>query len=431
MEKLYNCEILDKNNILCDSGENEIYNLKLAESDSKGCIDFTIHNILNYTELYKNFKKKNNVKSYNKLPVHAYKFPKNTKNANFDELKREFIYNQLNKEAEKDNGKNEMNNENLNYYEGNLKILIPKDEKRQRGIIKKEKKSLREKIYDGDVMFYEDYIEQLAAKDYEYFFRKPYEIKRKDEGGKYYFYGKKMPMELNEDIYRKFYNLDDEYFIKKLDIKEKLHKNVKKDVEKEKKEEKEKILEKEYQKLSYEDRNFIQKIKEENHMQMLATYKFYKKNKNIFEKNLPEIKKKELLFGHIPDIILPANTRKTKHPKNCTVPVSSLHTYAKFIDDLFKCPYIYTAIDEQLGKYWKTNENEVIQNIKSEHIKKGYKKDIYSATKEQLQVTSEKLKNLLKNEESANNKNMNFTVKFKIQKKENKNKTVCNGRYVI
>ncbi|GAW81138.1 hypothetical protein, conserved [Plasmodium gonderi] len=436
MEKLFNCEILDEPD---DFERTKAKRGSVTFSGKTGSIEhpnLTLHNFLDYTQLYRKYKEKNSAKSFNKLPVYAYRYPPNFKNANFDELKTEYLYDEINKSCkegksgeEKKNGKRE----NAIFYEGNLKLWIPRDDEQVRQQ-EKEKKSLRKKIYDGEVMFYEDYIEQQAAKDYEYFFKKPYEIKKKDEGGKYYFYGKKLYMSEHEDIYRKYYNLDDEYFIKRLQLYEELKENKLKNVEKEeeKKKEKEKEFQKEYEKLSFKDQNFIVKIKEENNLEsFLSTYKFYKKNKCIFEKNIPEIKKKELLYGHIPDIILPANIRKTKHPKNCIVPLSSLHTYANFIDDLFKCPYIYTAIDAELGKYWKTNENEVVNNIKSEKIKKGYKKDIYAVTKEQLEKSNEKLKKLIQNEEHENKKSTNVTLNFKIPKNENKKKVVSNGRYII
>ncbi|KMZ80336.1 hypothetical protein PVIIG_03240 [Plasmodium vivax India VII] len=436
MEKLFNCEVLDRP-AHCKGGKAEEDGW--AAPDAVDGQSLALHNFLDYTQLYRKYKEKNAAKWVNKLPVSPYRFPPNLKNANFDEIKTEHIYDEIN--AHFAGGKPgqsaadatvDATVNNQNWYEGDLKIWIPQNEqeRRKQG---KEKKSLRKKIYDGEVMFYEDYVEQQVAKDYERFFKKPYQVKKKDEGGKYYFYGKKLDMSEHEDIYRKYYNLDDEFFIKRMQLREEINKKKEKNVKEEKKEEEEKKkFQKEYTKLSFKDQNFIVKIKEENNLESyLSTYKFYKKNKNIFEKDLPEVKKKELLFGQIPDIILPANVRKTKHPKNCLVPLSSLHTYANFIDDLFKCPYIYTAIDAELGKYWKTNENEVINSIKSEKIKKGYKKDIYSVTTEQLESSSAKLKNLLNSEEKEGKKAANVTINFKIPKKENKTKTVCNGRYVV
>ncbi|GAB66646.1 hypothetical protein PCYB_094300 [Plasmodium cynomolgi strain B] len=435
MEKLFNCEILDRP-ARCKGVKEEDGWDAPGEGDAADGQSLALHNVLDYTQLYRKYKEKNAAKWVNKLPVSPYRYPPNLKNANFDEIKTEYIYDEINahfSRGELDETAADGTESNQNWYEGDLKIWIPPNEQERRKHLK-EKKSLRKKIYDGEVIFYEDYVEQQAAKDYERFFKKPYQVKKKDEGGKYYFYGKKLDMNEHEDIYRKYYNLDDEFFIRRMQLKEVINKKKEKNVkEEEKKEEEEKKkLQKEYAKLSFKDQNFIVKIKEENNLESyLSTYKFYKKNKNIFEKDLPEIKKKELLFGLIPDIILPANVRKTKHPKNCLVPLSSIHTYANFIDDLFKCPYIYTAIDAELGKYWKTNENEVINNIKSEKIKKGYKKDIYSVTKEQLQSSSEKLKNLLNGEEKEGKKTVNVTINFKIPKKENKTKTVCKGRYVV
>lgn len=175
------------------------------------------HNFINYSELYKKYKEKYNVKSFNKLPVSTYTYPRYSKITNFDELKTELIYekeiNEIEEEYDDDDEQNNINN-----YDGNIEILFPminekenEDIKKKKtdNIYKSEKKSLRQRIYDGEVMFYEDYIEQLAVKDYEHFFKKPYEIKRKDEGGKNYFYGKKLEMNKEEDIYRKFYGFDD------------------------------------------------------------------------------------------------------------------------------------------------------------------------------------------------------------------------------
>ncbi|EUD67217.1 hypothetical protein C922_02367 [Plasmodium inui San Antonio 1] len=432
MEKLFNCEILDQPTRCKGVKEEED---GWDAPDAADGQSLALHNFIDYTQLYRKYKEKNAAKWVNKLPVSPYRYPPNSKNANFDDIKMEYLYDEINapfsgeklSKAAADRAKN-----NQNCYEGDLKIWIPQNEQ-ERGKQVKEKKSLRKKIYDGEVMFYEDYVEQQVAKDYERFFKKPYQVKRKDEGGKYYFYGKKLDMNEHEDIYRKYYNLDDEFFIRRMKLKEEINKKKETNVKEEKKhEEEKKKFQKEYAKLSFKDQNFIVKIKEENNLESyLSTYKFYKKNKNIFEKDLPEIEKRELLFGQIPDIILPANVRKTKHPKNCLVPLSSLHTYANFIDDLFKCPYIYTAIDAELGKYWKTNENEVINHIKSEKIKKGYKKDIYTVSREHLESSSAKLKNLLGSEDKEGKKESNVTINFKIPKKENQTKTVCNGRYVV
>ncbi|SOV15931.1 conserved Plasmodium protein, unknown function [Plasmodium gaboni] len=399
------------------------------------------HNFINYTELYKKYKEKYNVKSFNKLPVSAYTYPRYSKITNFDELKTELICEkEINENEEEYDEDDEQNN--INNYDGNIEILFPrinhkekqdiKKEKKEDNIYKSEKKSLRQRIYDGEVMFYDDYIEQLAVKDYEHFFKKPYEIKRKDEGGKNYFYGKKLEMNEEEDIYRKFYGFDDEYFLNKFKLKDKSAEKEKNIEEKQKKRNEEKILETQCgKKLTYEDRQFIFNIIEENQLQDNSIYKYYMKNKCIFDKNLPEFKKKELLCGYIPDIILPANVRKVKHPKNCGVPLSSLHIYAQFIHELFKCPYIYNAIDVELGKYWKTNDNELLNIMKSEKIKKGYKKDIYTATKEQLEKSSEKLKNLLKNDEVQGDTKKKFTINFKMPKKEKTNIVVSKGRYII
>ncbi|KYN99009.1 hypothetical protein PGSY75_1137200 [Plasmodium gaboni] len=399
------------------------------------------HNFINYTELYKKYKEKYNVKSFNKLPVSAYTYPRYSKITNFDELKSELICEkEINENEEEYDEDDEQNN--INNYDGNIEILFPrinhkekqdiKKEKKEDNIYKSEKKSLRQRIYDGEVMFYDDYIEQLAVKDYEHFFKKPYEIKRKDEGGKNYFYGKKLEMNEEEDIYRKFYGFDDEYFLNKFKLKDKSAEKEKNIEEKQKKRNEEKILETQCgKKLTYEDRQFIFNIIEENQLQDNSIYKYYMKNKCIFDKNLPEFKKKELLCGYIPDIILPANVRKVKHPKNCGVPLSSLHIYAQFIHELFKCPYIYNAIDVELGKYWKTNDNELLNIMKSEKIKKGYKKDIYTATKEQLEKSSEKLKNLLKNDEVQGDTKKKFTINFKMPKKEKTNIVVSKGRYII
>ncbi|KJP90262.1 hypothetical protein AK88_00110 [Plasmodium fragile] len=436
MEKLFNCEILERPPHCKGAKEEENVWRASTWEDAADGQSLALHNFLDYTKLYRKYKKKHAANWVNKLPVSPYRYPPNSKNANFDEIKTECIYDEINAHfaGEEELGETETDGteNNQNWYEGDLKIWIPQNEQEGQKQVK-EKKSLRKKIYDGEVMFYEDYVEQQVAKDYELFFKKPYQVKKKDEGGKYYVYGKKLDMNEHEDIYRKYYNLDDEFFLRRMQLKEEIKKKKEKNVKQEKKEEEEKKkFQKEYEKLSFKDQNFIVKIKEENNLQSyLSTYKFYKKNKNIFEKDLPEIKKKELLFGQIPDIILPANVRKTKHPKNCVVPLSSLHTYANFIDDLFKCPYIYTAIDAELGKYWKTNENEVIKNIKSEKIKKGYKKDIYSVTKEQLESSSAKLKNLLNRDEQESTKVTKVTINFNIPKKENKTKTVCNGRYVV
>ncbi|SBS83904.1 hypothetical protein, conserved [Plasmodium ovale curtisi] len=417
MEKLYDCKILQDTIHRSDVGGAK-YNI-CATAGLEEEINFTPPHILDYTKLYRKFKEKNLVKSHNKLPVHAYRYPRNFKNANFEDLKKEVICEEQNN-ADAEAVNNVVKKNLLNYYEGNLQILLPTKVANEENAIKESKKSLRRKIYDGEMIFYEDYLEQVAARDYEYFFGRPYEIQRKDEGGKYYVYGKKMHMDEFEDIYRKFYNMDDEYFIRQSYLREKNNKNEKKNLEKIKRQNDEKILDKECEKLSYTDRKFILKIKEEIKSKNLNTYTFYKKNKNIFEKDMPEIKKKELLYGQIPDIILPANVRKIKHPKNCVVSLSSLHTYAKYIDDMLKCPFIYTAIDAELGKYWKTNENEVINNIKSEKIKKGYKEDIYSATKEQLQISSAKMKNLIKNEkmDSVNNTSLALTFKYTFYNKE-------------
>ncbi|SOV15951.1 conserved Plasmodium protein, unknown function [Plasmodium sp. gorilla clade G2] len=399
------------------------------------------HNFINYTELYKKYKEKYNVKSFNKLPVSAYTYPRYSKITNFDELKTELICEKEINENEEEYDENDEQ-DNINNYDGNIEILFPrinqkekqdiKIEKKEDNIYKSKKKSLRQRIYDGEVMFYDDYIEQLAVKDYEHFFKKPYEIKRKDEGGKNYFYGKKLEMNEEEDIYRKFYGFDDEYFLNKFKLKDKFAEKEKNMEEKQKKRNEEKILERQCgKKLTYEDRQFIFNIIEENQLQDNSIYKYYMKNKCIFDKNLPEFKKKELLCGYIPDIILPANVRKVKHPKNCGVPLSSLHIYAQFIHELFKCPYIYNAIDVELGKYWKTNDNELLNIMKSEKIKKGYKKDIYTATKEQLEKSSEKLKNLLKNDEVQGDTKKKFTINFKMPKKEKTNIVVSKGRYII
>ncbi|CAA9988397.1 conserved Plasmodium protein, unknown function [Plasmodium knowlesi strain H] len=435
MEKLFNCEILDRPAHSRGVKEEEERWGAAGVADDEDGQSLALHNFLDYTELYRKYKEKNGIKGVNKLPVSPYRYPPKLKNPNFDEIKTEYIYDKINAHfAGEKLGKStaEGRENNQKWYEGDLKIWIPQNEQERQKKVK-EKKSLRKKIYDGEVMFYEDYVEQQVAKDYERFFKKPYQVKKKDEGGKYYLYGKKLDMNEHEDIYRKYYNLDDEFFIRRMQLNEEINKKKEKNVKEEKKEEEEKKkFQKEYEKLSFKDQEFIVKLKEENNFESyLSTYKFYKKNKNIFEQDLPEIKKKELLFGQIPDIILPANVRKTKHPKNCLVPLSSLHTYAKFIDDLFKCPYIYTAIDAELGKYWKTNEKEVMNNIKSEKIKKGYKKDIYSVTKEQLESSSAKLRNLLKSEDTEGKKAANININFKIPKKENKMKTVCNGRYVV
>ncbi|CDU17904.1 apical exonemal protein, putative [Plasmodium yoelii] len=428
---------------------DEIWKDEINEDKDKNNLDeeesyIPHHNILDYTLLYKKYKEKNNIKYYNKLPVNAYRYPLKYKDGCFDALKRELINDQTDKDEynySNDDFIKRKKGKLVNNYEGNLRISIPQnsfDETISSDNVNEldtnNKKSLREKIYDGEVMFYDDYIEQLAAKDYERFFKKPYEVKKIDEGGKYYFYGKKLIMDKNEDIYRKYNNYNDEYFIKKLQLYETKKKKKKKNLEDEKKDKQkqnqEKILEMECQKLDYTDQKFIQEIKDENRSKNINIYKFYKNNINIFEKKIPDIIKKELLYGHIPDIILPANIRKTKHPQNCTVPLSSLYAYAQYIDDMFKCPYIYTAIDAELTKYWKTNENDIINNIKSEKIKKSYKKDIYSVTKEQLEQYS-KLNKLYDNNKYTNIQDINLSFNFKLQKKERKNETVSNGRYVI
>ncbi|VWU52275.1 apical exonemal protein [Hepatocystis sp. ex Piliocolobus tephrosceles] len=435
------------NNVIESKEMHRSRNESRSQSSDNNSNTYTNENVLDYTKLYDLFKKKNKVTYYNKSPIHPYRYPITTHKIDFEDLKKELIKEEKRKNKQTDyintfkdgskfEKKQKKKKKEANIYKGDIKIYVPNG--LQNGEIcenGKPKKSLRQRIYDNEAIFYSDYIEQEAAKDYEWLFKKPYKIKRKDEGGKYYFYGKKLLMNEEEDIYRKYYNLDDEYFIKKLQLKKEMDKKQKKANTNNKIKIKEHIKSRnEYEQLSYDEKKYIQYVINKYEYTDIDVYDFYKKNKNIIKSNLSQTKKEELLFGKMPDIILPRKDKKLKSLPHSYVELYYLNTYANFIDSMFKCPYIYTAIDAELGKYWKTNDQELNKYIKTEKVTKPNKKDIlYSVTKEQLEKSSNKLKNLFKEEEKKNEDKKNFKVTLKVDTKKNEpeNKVICNGRYII
>lgn len=199
-----------------------------------------------------------------------------------------------------------------------------------------KKKSLRKRIYDGEVAFYEDYVEAEIARDYCRLFGKPFRVPRHDWGGENYFFGEKV--------------IDQELETQRDEIQEEAEPPV-------------------------EIEPVTPKLRDCDLRIMSST-------------NLSETKKQELLKGEIPSLF-PAQQEFVQRKKNRWISFHNLRTHAYMIDSVTKCPLLHVQLQKTLQTGWKSQPKKSLhyhETVEPEPV------NPYALTREQIERANAILK---------------------------------------
>ncbi|EKX72934.1 conserved hypothetical protein [Theileria equi strain WA] len=241
-----------------------------------------------------------------------------------------------------------------------------------------DKKSLRKRIYDGEIAFYDDFVEMEIARDYCRIFDKPFNVPRHDWGGENYFFGEKIVDEALET------QEEDEIPVAS-------EPSSRTEVE-----------------------PVAPKLKECDLKIMSST-------------NLSETKKRELLKGEIPSLFS-TQGEFVKKKKDKWISFHNLRTYAYMIDSVTRCPPLHVQMQNILQTGWKSQSKNSFyyeDSTSSETFQ-----DPYSLTKEQIEQANSILKER-KNPVSDEIPDVNKLVKIKKYSINENCSTVGGGRYQI
>ncbi|UKK01343.2 hypothetical protein MACK_002156 [Theileria orientalis] len=193
-------------------------------------------------------------------------------------------------------------------------------------------KSLRQRIYDGEVFFYDDYLEYNIAKDYCRLFGRPFDIPRQDWGGQNFHFGKKIPDR----------RLDEE----QVEI-------LKRDT---------------IRSLVKEEAN---EVSETDALIMSSNY-------------LDDFKRNELLKGEIPSLFENSSSVIKQRPrKDRWVSFHNLKNYGLMIDSVTKCPLIHVQLQSAFQVGWNPHLKSTVLD-QSEALD-GKAVDPYSVSEEQME----------------------------------------------
>ncbi|CDR96605.1 hypothetical protein, conserved [Babesia bigemina] len=205
----------------------------------------------------------------------------------------------------------------------------------------KPRKSLRERLEDGEVVFYEDYVEREIARDYCRLFGRPFSVPRHDWGGGDFFFGEHVPTVTS----------------------------VPKEVPRQ--DEDDKLSEKSAE--SVED-----PVK---HRQVDALI--------LSDTSLDPAQRQEMLDGKIANLYsaLPSGATRQRHPKDRLVSYHHLRTYAYMIDSVTKCPLIHVELQSALQQGWSPERETAKLQPRTRTLQPP--KDPYTVTPEQLARANE------------------------------------------
>ncbi|UVC54305.1 hypothetical protein MACJ_003842 [Theileria orientalis] len=194
-------------------------------------------------------------------------------------------------------------------------------------------KSLRQRIYDGEVFFYDDYLEYNIAKDYCRLFRRPFDIPRQDWGGQNFHFGKKLP---------------DRRLV----------------------EEQVEILK----------RDSMRSMAKEEVNEMSETEALI-----MSSKYLDDFKRKELLKGEIPSLFENNSSVTKQRPRRERwVSYHNLKNYGLMIDSVTKCPLIHVQLRSAFQMGWNPHPKSSILDQSEAHTN-GKTVDPYLVSEEQME----------------------------------------------
>ncbi|GBE59345.1 chromosome segregation protein, putative [Babesia ovata] len=205
----------------------------------------------------------------------------------------------------------------------------------------KPRKSLRERLEDGEVVFYEDYVEREIARDYCRLFGHPFSVPRHDWGGGDFFFGEHVPPVVSEPKDAPGQDDDDK-------LSEKSAESVEAPVK---------------------------------HRQVDALI--------LSDSSLDSAQRQEMLEGKIANLYsaLPSGATRQRHPKDRLVSFHHLRTYAYMIDSVTKCPLIHVELQSALKQGWSP-ERETAK-LQPRTRTRQLPHDPYTVTPEQLARANE------------------------------------------
>ncbi|ORM41080.1 Structural maintenance of chromosomes protein 3 [Babesia sp. Xinjiang] len=205
----------------------------------------------------------------------------------------------------------------------------------------KPRKSLRERLRDGEVVFYEDYVEREVIRDFCRLFKRPFPVPRHDWGGGDFFYGEHVPSEV-------------------------ARKN-------------ETPAPVEADRLSEATVEPVEAPVKNQQVDALINA----------DPNLTPEQRQELLKGEIVSLFsaIPAGAVRQRHPKDRLVSFHHLRTYACMIDSVTKCPLIHVELKSALQRGWLPERE--IEKLHAKPRTKERPPDPYAVTPEQLAQAKE------------------------------------------
>ncbi|GFE52936.1 chromosome segregation protein, putative [Babesia ovis] len=207
--------------------------------------------------------------------------------------------------------------------------------------ISKPRKSLRERLRDGEVVFYEDYVEREVTRDFCRLFQRPFPVPRHDWGGGDFFFGEYVPTETTTKNDRTA-TVDTDG-------------------------------------LSEATAEPADAPVKNNQVDALINA----------DTSLTPAQRQELLNGDIVSLFstIPSGAVRQRHPKDRLVSYHHLRTYACMIDSVTKCPLIHVELKSALQQGWLP-EREIAKLETKPRIKER-PPDPYNLTPEQIARANE------------------------------------------
>nr|BAN65747.1 conserved hypothetical protein [Babesia bovis] len=205
----------------------------------------------------------------------------------------------------------------------------------------KPRKSLRERLRDGEVVFYEDFVEREITRDFCRLFQRPFPVPRHDWGGGDFFYGEHVPSvkDIGTEIPPAF------------------------DIEN----------------LSEATAEPVEAPVRNSHVDALIKA----------DSSITPAHREELINGEIPSLYstLPTGSVRQRHPKDRLVSYHHLRTYACMIDSVTKCPLIHVELKAALQQGWLPQRE--IAKLEPKSRTKEPPPDPYAVTPEQVERANE------------------------------------------
>ncbi|GIX61758.1 chromosome segregation protein [Babesia caballi] len=252
---------------------------------------------------------------------------------------------------------------------------------KSQAVASEPRKTLRERLRDGEVVFYEDFVEREIARDYCRLFGQPFSVPRHDWGGGDFFFGEYVPPLANA---RKDAAVPDDEDAPSEATVEPVEVPVK-------------------------------------HREVDSLI--------LADATLDPKQRQELLDGEIGSLYscIPSSAVRQRHPKDRLVSFHHLRTYACMIDSVTKCPLIHLELQSALQQGWSP-EQETVKLQATPKTGQG-PPDPYAVTPEQVAQAKEILASRLKPKVASSSK-----VNLTMSRRQAANKEVVQvggGRYEV